>query len=489
MLSPERAGLPVLLACYVLAMLVFAACVREWAPLHADTVEMAAWGRSWELGYSKHPPLGAWLSGVWFSVMPATNFSANLMAVLVAAGGLAGVWKLAGLYLDENGQRAAVLPLMLTPAFTVWAFKYNANAVLLLTWPWTAYFVLRLFEEQDVRSALPAGLWAALALLGKYYSVTLLASLFFTLLVHPKRKQILRAPALYLAAGVFVLACLPHVWWVFDNGMSTLRYATTKLEQFDARARSTSLRTMAAGILTLAGMAGLLAFAFRSHARGLWQRLCMGSHDPQRRWMLALAFGPLGLTILAHVSLGARIGNDFLLPVFIAVVPAWLVLIGGRVPERAVRRLAAFTLSVLAAIAVLSPGIGAVTFLSARHPLLEPRQELAAAVTDLWNDAMGAPLPLVAGQERLATSIAFYSADRPDYLDLGNPRHIDLDDKRIRSKGVLLVCGDDDPLCRPWVEAQLAGLRHETLTYRASHAVLGRRGPEYTFSIFMVLPR
>ncbi len=36
--------LPALLLAYVVAMTVFAAFVRNWAPMHADSTEMVAWG-------------------------------------------------------------------------------------------------------------------------------------------------------------------------------------------------------------------------------------------------------------------------------------------------------------------------------------------------------------------------------------------------------------------------------------------------------------
>jgi len=479
--------LPALLLAYVVAMTIFAAFVRNWAPMHADSTEMLAWGRDFALGYSKHPPLGAWVAGAWFAVMPCTNWSFNLLGTLVAATGLAGVWKIAGLYLDPRAQRLAMLPLMLTPAFTTWVFKYNANSILLGVWPWAAYFFLRMLNTRDLGAAVLAGVFCALSMLGKYYSIVLLATLGCVLLVHPARRSVLASPAPYVAvlAGLVVLG--PHLWWLWERREVALSYAISRTTFDPTNARVTTLRSVLGGLMTLTGPALLLAYAYAANLKDVMRRLGVGVWTPRIRPVLVLAWGPLLFTILAHLAGNVRIGGDFLLPAFFAV-PLLVVMQAG-VADLAVRRGTAGVFAVLAGATVLAPLIGAITFMTARHPLLEPRAELAAAATDFWRGATNRPLRLVAGQERAATGIVFYSEDQPRYMDGAAGFWFNRETPEIRRDGLLFVCGSDDGACPARARQVLGTEGYQRFTFKGSHQVLwGFSGPMYTFELYLLPP-
>lgn len=481
--------LPALLLGYIVCMMVFSLFVRQWATLHHDSTEMAAWGAQTALGYSKHPPFGAWLAGRWFSVMPHTNWSFDLLAVLAAAFGLAGVWKLAGLYTDQAGQRVAMLPLMLTPAFTTWAFKYNANSILLLLWPWAAYYTMRMVETRTLGSAVMAGLLAGFSMLGKYYSLVLLATLGLALLLHPARNRVLTSPAPYVAAIVALAVFAPHVWWLRENEASAITYAFEKTQRDVAEARFTTLRSVGSGLLTLILPAAFVWLSFRADYPDLKARLKAGLADRSKRWVWVLAGGPLVFTILAHVLTNVRIGGDFLLPAFIAVPLAFVVLYGARVPDLAARRLTLGTAFVIGGMALLAPLIGVVTFVTSRASLLEPRQELALAATDIWRGATQMPLWRVAGSDKHATGIAFYSPDTPLYVDGGRDFAINRESYEIMRSGLLFVCPTGDVHCLAMAKKVMGEEGVQRVVYSGSHSVLGYSGPMYSYELFLLPPQ
>lgn len=119
--------LALFLLIYVAGLMVFAVFARGWGPLHTDMTEAWAWANEPQLGYSKHPPFSAWMAALWFTVFPRTNWGFYFLSTINAAVGLAGVWMLAGLFLGTAGRLASVLFLVLTPHFTFWALKFNAN--------------------------------------------------------------------------------------------------------------------------------------------------------------------------------------------------------------------------------------------------------------------------------------------------------------------------------------------------------------------------
>ena len=60
-----------------------------------DLVEWLSWGREWQLGYHKHPPLAAWVAEVGRALTPGSFFGIYLLGYLAVALALWSVWNLA----------------------------------------------------------------------------------------------------------------------------------------------------------------------------------------------------------------------------------------------------------------------------------------------------------------------------------------------------------------------------------------------------------
>src|SRR5262245_17386870 len=260
--TSSTAALPLFLASYFLALVTFATVTSGSGPLHHDMTEAWAWGKEFQLGYVKHPPFTAWVAGLWFTIMPRANWSFFLLSGLNIAAALAGVWMLASIFLDTRGRIASILFLMLTPSFSLWALRFNVNAPLISTWPWTTYFFLRSLETRRIDFSLCAGLVGAMALLTKYYSLVLFATLLLVAILHPERRRYFASPAPYLTNGIGIIALAPHVWWMIGAGFPTVEYAISKTEFEVEIARTTSIRAMCGAVAALGIAAGVYAFAF-----------------------------------------------------------------------------------------------------------------------------------------------------------------------------------------------------------------------------------
>ena len=77
--------------------------------------ELISWSRDLSFGYPKHPPFGAWLVRLWFSVFPLADWSYYLLAMLMPTIALWIVWRLSADYLDVEKRVVGVALLMLDP--------------------------------------------------------------------------------------------------------------------------------------------------------------------------------------------------------------------------------------------------------------------------------------------------------------------------------------------------------------------------------------
>src|SRR5262245_11597960 len=83
----ERTAI-IVLAGYAVAWWCYAIIAKSSQDLHFDMGEMVAVSREHVLGTAKHPPLGAWLVGLWFGAFPLADWAYYLLSVLVATAGL-----------------------------------------------------------------------------------------------------------------------------------------------------------------------------------------------------------------------------------------------------------------------------------------------------------------------------------------------------------------------------------------------------------------
>src|ERR1700754_3185710 len=193
--------------------------------IHFDVAEAYAWGQKFQLGYGKHPPLSGWVAGLWFKVFPAANWATYALAMATLGSGLVISWLIALRVVDRRRAFFTVVMLALYPIFNFKGFKYNPDLLQLVTLPLLVLAYLNAFEKRSVRAGLWLGLAGALALMTKYWVLTMIGAVGLAALLHPARLLFLRSPAPWVAIATLVVAMLPHLWWLRQVDFLPITYA------------------------------------------------------------------------------------------------------------------------------------------------------------------------------------------------------------------------------------------------------------------------
>ena len=167
--------------------------------VHMDVAEAFAWGQKFQFGYGKHPPLSGWVAGLWFKVFPVADWATYALAMATLGCGLVICWLIALRVVDRRRAFFVVVMLALYPIFNFKGFKYNPDLLQLVTLPLMVLAYLNAFEKRSVRSGLWLGLAGALALMTKYWVLTMIGAVGLAALLHPDRLQFLRSPAPWVA--------------------------------------------------------------------------------------------------------------------------------------------------------------------------------------------------------------------------------------------------------------------------------------------------
>ena len=476
----ERAVL-VSLAVYTALWTLYGTIAKSSQGLHPDMTEQIAWSRDLAWGY-KHPPLAAAIAWAWFSAFPVAEWSFYLLAMLMPAIALWFAWRLSADYLPLEKRVAGLALLMFVPFFNFHALKFNVNTVLLPTWAGTTFWFLRSCRTRGAGSAVLAGLGAALCMLGKYWSIFLLAGLALAALIDRRRGLYFRSAAPWITVAVGLIAIAPHLAWLSHHFSEPFAYAIYVHGDKPFGAAIVSVLGYLGGSFGYVAVPVLVVLIAARTNRAtvvdvLWPA------DDDRRLAAAAFWAPLLLPAAAALASGLEITSLWsmsawtLLPVLLLSPPAMAI------NDIDLRRILAAAVVFPIVMLIAAPGIAILAQRNGPPANSAQAALLAREVEQLWHQTIPQPLRLVGGAGDLANGVAAYAVERPRVLtDMPPP-----DATELRRDGMAIVCFADDTSCRDKAAAQAApGRRVETEIVRN---FLRFPGKPQRYTIFIVPPR
>jgi hypothetical protein len=482
-------AIPALIIAFAAVWLLFLSVAYLSGDLHADALETWTVGRQFAWGNAKHPPLMGWAAHLWTLVFPLTDWSFQLLAMTNAAVALWAVDLIARRFVRGDSRAVVLLLLMLLPAYQFHAQRFNANTALLAVWPLATYCFLRSFESRTVGWAAAAGAFAALAMLGKYYSVFLIGSFVLAAVVHPQRAVYFRswAPWVSALAGLVVLG--PHLHWLATTGATPFAYA---IQVHGGIPLGPAVLEACMFVLGLAATLALPALVWVLSAELRLRRFPADfrAMPPGLVLLFWIFVGTVVLPVIAAIVIGTDMPSLWALQgLFLAAI----LIVGGAsytLERLYVVNLAAF----VAGIAVVAVAIAAPYHAYYRNninPNDRSYYHLAAdELTRRWHEVSDRSLPAISGDDGLAFATAFYSPDHPVYrrpfqyqYNWGLPRVTTLE------KGWAAMCFADDDHCMDWMRRVTAiAPQYTRFEFVVTPRLWGRDGIPATIAALMVTP-
>jgi 4-amino-4-deoxy-L-arabinose transferase-like glycosyltransferase len=474
----ERAGL-LSLACYVVLWTIYGTIAKSSQGLHPDMTELIAWSRDLAWGY-KHPPLAALIVRIWFSVFPVAEWSYYLLAMLMPAIALWIVWRLSADYLNIEKRVIGLALLMFIPFFNFHALKFNVNTVLMPLWALTTFWFLRSFMTGSHVYAALAGVGAAACMLGKYWSIFLLAGLAVAALIDKRRALYFRSAAPWITIAVGLVGIALHLVWLYRNDFAPFDYA---LYVHGAKSFGD---TLFAALGYLAGSAGYVAIpviivlvAARPSRATLADMIW--PTNSERRLAAAAFWAPLLLPALGAAAGGFELTSLWSMSAWTLLPVLLLSSAAVTIKEIDTYRILTAAIALPLVMLVASPAIAIMAQRNGPLPASAQADQLASEVERLWQQTTPQPLRFVGGDGSLADGVISYAADRPRALtDMPPP-----DAGELARSGQVIVCFADDARCRQAGAAFAGGRRIETEIVRN---FLRFPGKPQRYTIFIVPP-
>ena len=422
--------------------------------LPLDLIEALTYGREWQLGYDKLPPLPWWLVEIVYRVLGVdTAYYALAQAVVVIAFVL--VWKTARPLVGALGALVAILIIDGMHYFNFTAAKFNHDVIQLPFWALAGFA----FHAGLRRGGI--GYWALLgaalgcALWAKYFVAVLVAPLVLFMLLDREARRRLASPGPWVAAAVALAIMAPHLVWLVQNDFLPFHYA---------EARALPVRGPLDHLLHpfqfLGGQFFFILPALMIAAPLFWPPT-KNKNAPSapadafdRRIVTLLAFGP-ALTVFAlSLTTGRGTVTMWGYPLWL-FLGLWIVMCAPAALDRVrLVRIGAFWAAVFTILAIAF--IADYTVLPRidhrYRSAFYPGSALAAAVTQRFEAATGRKPAYIIASMWNGGNVVHYSGlhPQPRVLIDGLPRRapwIDLAD--LRARGAVVVWTDGDPNSLP----------------------------------------
>jgi 4-amino-4-deoxy-L-arabinose transferase-like glycosyltransferase len=468
--------------------------------VHMDVAEAYAWGQKFQLGYGKHPPLAGWVAGIWFMMFPIADWATYALAMATLGCGLVICWLIAVRVVDRRRAFFVVVMLALYPIFNFKGYKYNPDLLQLVTLPLLVLAYLHAFEKRSVRTGLWLGLAGALALMTKYWVLTMIGAIGIAALIHPDRLLFLRSPAPWVAIVTLLVAMLPHLWWLREVDFLPLTYAGDTYA-LASRAQSIQLVLGYIGhnlaLLALPVALAALTMAWFPERRATLARawfpeatLAVNLSQALNVWVIQIvvAIGPpLGaLIFIVYLKTDWGISLFFLTPLALVAIPSM------RLQKIALFRIVAIWLAATLLVLAASP------YIAARELAMNPngasgygaRSELARELTQAWHARFNSRWAVVAGNTDIGEPMTFYSSDHPAPFTPGELWASGLTSlEEAKRLGFIGICDTSDgrlSACEAWMAANADQAEPMVMTtQRFSH---GHAGPATSWKIYIVPP-
>jgi len=426
--------------------------------LPLDLIEALTYGREWQLGYDKLPPLPWWMIELVYRTV-GVDVAFYALAQLAVLAAFALVWATARPLVGAVGALVAVLILDGMHYFNYTAAKFNHDVIQLPLWALAGYAFHAGLKQGRTIDWVWLGLAVGVSLWAKYFVVVLAVPLALFLLIDRDARKALATPGPWIAFALAALIMLPHLVWLVRNDFLPFAYASARAAPTRGLIDHVIHPVIFAGSQVLFLLPALLIAAAL-----IWPRpkvtAAAAADDFDRRIIGWLAFGPVATTIALSALSGRGTVAMWGYPLWL-FLGLWIVLTARTAIEPA--RLARVTASwvavfVLFALAFIA-NYAVLPAIDHRYrAVLYPGDRLADEIARRFRAATGRPLVYVIGTMWDGGNVAHYAREQPRVLIDGDPRRapwIDLGD--LRSKGAAVVWTGGDPTVMPVGLRRIAG--------------------------------
>ena len=286
--------------------------------LPLDTIETIMWSHPFSMGNAKHPPLAAWLAGMFTVAFAHTDFAMYLLSQTMMAVGFLYVYRLGKEFFSTEKAVFSVILLSTVIFYTFDSAKFNVNLPHMALWPMMTFYCCRGVKYDRMADWILFGVVSALSVLSKFFGFALLLALFLFVLTGRETRKYFRRPGPYAAFAVFLLVLAPYIVWLVRNDFPPFTYIADRVSEERLDPAQNFFRILGESLYPLAMPLLLLWLTMDHPVRSLlgFRPRALRPSDPEAaRLAICVQFTPIALLTLM-AGTGMMIDSMWEYPVY-----------------------------------------------------------------------------------------------------------------------------------------------------------------------------
>ncbi len=427
--------------------------------LPMDALEGSIWGHQLEWGYDKNPFLNGWLTRLALEIGGYSGWMTYFFSQLSVGISFWAIWQLGKKLVTPFAALIAVLLMESIQYYNLHAIDFNDNTLELSGWALTILYFYHAITMGKLRHWLLTGLFAALSMLTKYYSIMLLLPMLFFLCQNPTARQQLKNNYFYAGLLFFLLLMTPHLIWLTQHHFITIHYAIDRVASVSAWHHRILFPLQFAWQQIEAIIPTLLLFSMLLIGKKpvfAVKKISLSTFN--RQFLFVIGLGPFLLTLIFSALFDWKLRAAWGQPLFSLtglLLMVWLT------PNITREKFYSF-LALWVALFTAMVSVYSYSLIRAKQPSSAnfPGKIIANVLTQEWQQTYQRPLNYVAGPRWMAGNVALFSPDHPAvFMDWDTKKSPWIDEATLKKQGAIFI----------WDPTEAVQVSSESLRSRFHH--------------------
>jgi len=376
--------------------------------LPLDTIEALAWGSNLDWGFSKHPPMSAFLVEIFYQIFGSNDWAYYLLSQACVIASFFIIFKFAEYFFDNK--IFCLVSVLLLEGIFFYNFtspEFNVNVCLMLFWSLTVLYLWKGFKDNKINDWLLVGLFSGFSFLSKYLFVYLgLAMDIFLLYMIYKKKIDFKCLS---SLVTFFIILLPHLIWLTKNDFITIIYGLDRTGTGDQNFIDHIIHPiifLAKQIIILIPFFLMFLFVIRKF------KPKFNLKDSKLLFLFSINIIPLALVFLTSMIMGVKIRTMWMTPFYLFFGVFVVYIFQSQMNLKKLKNF--FTIFII--LFIFSPFAYAYVSITETDKRTDyPGKQIAEKVQKQWSQDFDEPINVVLGNEWEAGNLSYHLKSRPTW--------------------------------------------------------------------------
>ena len=374
--------------------------------LPLDTIEALAWGSNLDWGFSKHPPMSAFLVEIFYQIFGSNDWAYYLLSQACVIASFFIIFKFAEYFFDNK--IFCLVSVLLLEGIFFYNFtspEFNVNVCLMLFWALTVLYLWKGFKDNKINDWLLVGLFSGFSFLSKYLFIYLgLAMDIFLLYMIYKKKIDFKCLS---SLVTFFIILLPHLIWLTKNDFITIIYGLDRTGTGDQNFIDHIIHPiifLAKQIIILIPFFLMFLFVIRKF------KPKFNFKDSKLLFLFSINIIPLALVFLTSMIMGVKIRTMWMTPFYLFFGVFMVYIFQSQMNLKKLKNF--FIIFVI--LFIFSPFAYAYVSITETDKRTDyPGKKIAEKVQKQWSQDFDEPINVVLGNEWVAGNLSYHLKSRP----------------------------------------------------------------------------